>query len=137
MRQLPALASGSATPTPNSASSTSIAPSTTMSTTASSTHTSTSEPKPASSTNTGVIAGGVVGGVAGAAILIALLWFVLHRRNQRRQGNEVRSMPPLPTNHIKQYLPQSKSLHQATPSELGTQSENQISELPSGPVTNQ
>ncbi|KAJ5592614.1 hypothetical protein N7537_009518 [Penicillium hordei] len=125
MRQRPILSSASAAST------------TTSSTTTSSTYTRTSEPQPASSTNPGAIAGGAVGGAAGAAILIALVWFVVRCRNKRRQGNEVRSMPSLSTNQTKQYLPQSKSWHQASPSELGAQKQQQIAELSGGPVTDQ
>ncbi|KAL2784935.1 hypothetical protein BJX66DRAFT_315858 [Aspergillus keveii] len=35
-----------------------------------------------SSTNTGAIAGGVVGGVAGAALILALVWFLMRRRRK-------------------------------------------------------
>ncbi|KAL4993242.1 hypothetical protein BDV10DRAFT_179501 [Aspergillus recurvatus] len=40
-----------------------------------------------SSINTGAIAGGVVGGVAGLALILALVWFFMRRRQKAAQGS--------------------------------------------------
>ncbi|OQE09360.1 hypothetical protein PENVUL_c006G07928 [Penicillium vulpinum] len=138
MRQLTIVSS--ATPTPSSTSSTFFTTESTTptSTTASSTPTSTAaSPSPVSGgetkqTNTGAIAGGVVGGVAGVAILIALVWFFLRRRNKNRQGNELQSMPPHP--QTQEYFAQN-SERQVAPSELDARKQQQVAELYGGNVT--
>ncbi|KAJ5816524.1 hypothetical protein N7447_008757 [Penicillium robsamsonii] len=142
MRQLQVISSATATPTPSSISSFTTASTTstssrTTSTIASSTPMRTNEAKPASSTNTGAIAGGAVGGVAGVAILIALVWFFLRRRNKQRR-NESQSMPAPSTNHpqAQEYFSQSHNERQP-PSELDARKQQQVSELYAGPDTYQ
>ncbi|KAJ5248148.1 hypothetical protein N7524_012108 [Penicillium chrysogenum] len=131
MDQLMAISSASAIPTPSSTPSTFVTSSPTTTSTTPSSTTSTGEAKPASSTNTAAIAGGTVGGVAGVAILIALVWFLLRRRNKQRQENSVQDMPPPSTNQTQQHFPQPNSGHQATPSELDAQKQQPVVELPS------
>lgn len=76
-----------------------------------------------------MIAGGVVGGVAGAAILIALVWFFLRRRNKQHQANEKQPASPPSINH-----PQMRQAH---PAELNAQKQHHIVELSGGPITYQ
>ncbi|KAJ5520254.1 hypothetical protein N7463_000707 [Penicillium fimorum] len=136
MRQLQVISSASATPTPTPSSISNSTAASTTTTSTSLTPTSTTDAKPASSTNTGAIAGGAVGGVAGVAILIALVWLLLRRRNKQRR-NELQAMPVHSTNQpqAQQYLSQSHNDHQGPPSELDARKQQQVSELYAGPDT--
>ncbi|KAJ0421363.1 hypothetical protein BJY00DRAFT_282591 [Aspergillus carlsbadensis] len=68
--------SSSATSTPTTSTSQTDSPAATA------TDLPTSDSSDSSSTNTGAIAGGVVGGVAGAALILALIWFLMRRRRK-------------------------------------------------------
>ncbi|OQE44797.1 hypothetical protein PENCOP_c002G08267 [Penicillium coprophilum] len=114
----------SSSPTSTNSPMTSSSPTSSQLAPPSSPPTTSNSPKSGSSSslNTGAVAGGVVGGVAGLVIILALLWYLMRRRPQKKFSQA--GTPITESSTIKDQPLQSPGKL----SELGGHS--QVSELP-------
>ncbi|KAL2862631.1 uncharacterized protein BJX67DRAFT_365913 [Aspergillus lucknowensis] len=101
--------------------------------------TTTTSSDSSSSTNTGAIAGGVVGGVVGAALIVAVIWFLLRRRRKNAvaaplpaAGTYTGTGNPYKDPVKEQFAPRAELENRAVPAELpGTQNADGLAhELP-------